>query len=194
MIYRCKFKTLDFLSLDLLTSRSFLPNGHKNSRHLSETVKLVSVSEFDVKTVNNFIAFDFPFRIMCASYQIHRQHPWIRKTILQNLSSAPTPMQIISRCFFKICIISFSYLVKYIYRFWHLLSPRTTKLWWGYRVCPVRMYVRTFVRSFVCSPFVIALVTSFIIQFRYNFTQVLGMTIPRTSFCFSLKGSRSRLQ
>ena len=49
------------------------------------------------------------------------------------------------------------------------LSPRTTKLWRGYRVCPVRMYVSTYVRSFVCSP---ALATSFIIQFRYNFTQV----------------------
>ena len=55
------------------------------------------------------------------------------------------------------------------------LSPRTTKLWRGYRVCPVRMYVSTYVRSFVCSP---ALATSFIIQFRYNFTQVLDMTIP----------------
>ena len=30
-----------------------------------------------------------------------------------------------------------------------LLSPRTTKLWRGYRVCPVRMYVSTYVRSFV---------------------------------------------
>ena len=63
-----------------------------------------------------------------------------------------------------------------------MLSPRTTKLWRGYRVCPVRMYVstyvRTYVRSLVCSP---ALATSFIIQFRYNFTQVLFMTIPRTS-------------
>ena len=76
-----------------------------------------------------------------------------------------------------------------------LLSPRTTKLWRGYRVCPVRMYVstyvRTYVRSFVCSP---ALATSFIIQFRYNFTQVLDMTIPRTSSRFSVIGSRSRLQ
>ena len=75
------------------------------------------------------------------------------------------------------------------------LSPRTTKLWRGYRVCPVRMYVstyvRTFVRSFVCSP---ALATSFIIQFRYNFTQVLDMTIPRTSSRFSVIGSRSRWQ
>ena len=76
-----------------------------------------------------------------------------------------------------------------------LLSPRTTKLWRGYRVCPVHMYVstyvRTFVRSFVCSP---ALATSFIIQFRYNFTQVLDMTIPRTSSRFSMIGSRSRSQ
>ena len=75
------------------------------------------------------------------------------------------------------------------------LSPRTTKLWRGYRVCPVRMYVstyvRTYVRSFVCSP---ALATSFIIQFRYNFTQVLDMTIPRTSSRFSVIGSRSRSQ
>ena len=59
-----------------------------------------------------------------------------------------------------------------------LLSPRTTKLWRGYRVCPVRMYVSTYVRSFVCSPFVITLATSFIIQFQYNFTQILDMTIP----------------
>ena len=29
------------------------------------------------------------------------------------------------------------------------LSPRTTKLWRGYRVCPVRMYVSTYVRTFV---------------------------------------------
>ena len=75
------------------------------------------------------------------------------------------------------------------------LSPRTTKLWRGYRVCPVRMYVstyvRTYIRSFVCSP---ALATSFIIQFRYNFTQVLDMTIPRTSSRFSVIGSRSRSQ
>ena len=70
------------------------------------------------------------------------------------------------------------------------LSPRTTKLWRGSRVCPVRMYVRTF----VCSPFVIALATSFIIQFRYNFTQVLGMTIPRISLRFNVIGSRSSSQ
>ena len=44
------------------------------------------------------------------------------------------------------------------------LSPHTTKS---------RLYVGT--------PFVITLATSFIIQFRNNFTQVLGMTIPRTS-------------
>ena len=31
------------------------------------------------------------------------------------------------------------------------LSPRTTKLWRGYRVCPVRMYVSTYVRTFVRS-------------------------------------------
>ena len=55
----------------------------------------------------------------------------------------------------------------------------------------VRTYVRTFVRSFVCSP---ALATSFIIRFRYNFTQVLDMTIPRTSSRFSVIGSRSRSQ
>ena len=55
----------------------------------------------------------------------------------------------------------------------------------------VSTYVRTYVRSFVCSP---ALATSFIIQFRYNFTQVLDMTIPRTSSRFSVIGSRSRSQ
>ena len=57
-----------------------------------------------------------------------------------------------------------------------------------------RTYVRTYVRSFVCSPFVIALATSFIIQFQYNFTQVLGMTIHRRSLRFSVIGSRSRSQ
>ena len=55
----------------------------------------------------------------------------------------------------------------------------------------VCMWVRTYVRSFVCSP---ALATSLIIQFRYNFTQVLDMTIPRTSLRFSMIGSRSRSQ
>ena len=79
--------------------------------------------------------------------------------------------------------------------FIYLLSPRSTKLWRGYRVCPVRMYVSTYVstyvRPFVCSP---ALATSFIIQFQYNFTQVLDMTIPRTGSRFSVIGSRSRSQ
>ena len=79
-----------------------------------------------------------------------------------------------------------------------LLSPRTTKLWRGYRVCPVRMYVSTYVRtnvrSFVCSPFVIALATSFIIRFRYNFTQILDMTISRINLRFSVIASRSRSQ
>ena len=42
--------------------------------------------------------------------------------------------------------------------------------------------------------FVIALVPSFIIQFQYNCTQILGMTIPRTSWRFSTIGSRSRSQ
>ena len=77
-----------FLSSDFLTctSGSFLSNGHKNSRHLSETVKIVSVGEFDVKMINNFFAFDFLFKIIpvCASNQIHRQHNWIRKITLQN--------------------------------------------------------------------------------------------------------------
>ena len=40
----------------------------------------------------------------------------------------------------------------------------------------------------------IALVPSFIIQFQYNFTQVLDMTIPRTSSGYSWIGSRSRSQ
>ena len=41
---------------------------------------------------------------------------------------------------------------------------------------------------------VITLVPSFIIQFQYNFTQILGMTIPRTNSHFSMIGSRSRSQ
>ena len=40
----------------------------------------------------------------------------------------------------------------------------------------------------------IALVPSFIIQFHFNFTQVLGMTIPRRSLHFSLIRSRSMSQ
>ena len=31
-----------------------------------------------------------------------------------------------------------------------ILSPRTTKLWRGYRVCPIRMYVHTCIHTFVC--------------------------------------------
>ena len=57
-----------------------------------------------------------------------------------------------------------------------------------------RTYVCEYVRSLVCSPFVIALATSFIIQFQYNFTQVLGMTIPRTTSHLRVIGSRSRSQ
>ena len=41
---------------------------------------------------------------------------------------------------------------------------------------------------------VITLVPSCLIQFRYNFTQVLGMTVPRISLRFSVIGSRSRSQ
>ena len=58
----------------------------------------------------------------------------------------------------------------------------------------VCMCVRTYVLFFVCSPFVIALATSFIIQFQYNFTQILGMTIPQTSSRLSVIGLRSRSQ
>ena len=52
-------------------------------------------------------------------------------------------------------------------------------------------YVRMYVRMFT---FVIALATSFIIQFQYNFTQVLGMTISRKSSRFNVIGSKSRSQ
>ena len=41
---------------------------------------------------------------------------------------------------------------------------------------------------------VITLVPSFIIQFQYNFTQVLGVIIPRRSSRFSMIGLRSKLQ
>ena len=53
---------------------------------------------------------------------------------------------------------------------------------------------RTYVHTHVCSPFVIALATSFIIKLQYNFTQVLGMTIIQNILCFSMIGSRSRSQ
>ena len=44
-------------------------------------------------------------------------------------------------------------------------SPRTTELWWGYRVCLSCTYVCMYVCMYVCSTFVIALATSYIIQF-----------------------------
>lgn len=56
-------------------SGSFLPSGHKNSLHLSIKVKIVSLPKFDEQMVYNSIPFDFPFRIICFSYQIPRQHP-----------------------------------------------------------------------------------------------------------------------
>ena len=65
MIYRCKLKTLNFLSLDFLSSGSFLPNGHKISHHLSETVNIASVRQFDVKMMNNLNGYDFPLKNMC---------------------------------------------------------------------------------------------------------------------------------
>ena len=73
-----------------------------------------------VKMMYDSIAFDFPFRITCSSYQIHRPHPWIRKLYYKNrVISAKTPIHTIFGCF-KICIILFSYLVKHISRFRHL--------------------------------------------------------------------------
>ena len=52
--------------------------------------------------------------------------------------------------------------------------------------------VKVTVAIFFIKNIVIALVPSFIIQFQYNFTQVLDMTIPRTSSRFSMIGSRSQ--
>ena len=36
--------------------------------------------------MHNSTVFDFPFRIICSIYQIHRQHPWIskKKIYIQN--------------------------------------------------------------------------------------------------------------
>ena len=68
----------------------------------------------------------------------------------------------------------------------------TSRLVCKYYAIRPKQWVAIIVRSFVCSPFVITQVTSFIIQFQYNFTQELGMTIPRTSF--SVIGSMLRLQ
>ena len=126
MIYRCIWSTgvnSKCSIFCLLTFLHLVPSYQMDTKSLPPvtiTVKIISVSEFGVKMINKFIASDFPFRIICASYQIHRQHSWIRTTILQNLSAAPTPTHIVPRRFFKICIISFSYLVNYIYWFWHL--------------------------------------------------------------------------
>ena len=120
MIYRCKLKTLNFSSLDFLSSGSFLPNGRTNSYHLSETVNIASVRQFDVKMMNNLNGFDFPFKKYVPVSKYTDNIPGSEKLYYKTVSSAPTPTHIISRCFCKICIISFSYLVKYIYRFWHL--------------------------------------------------------------------------
>ena len=48
-----------------------------------------------------------------------------------------------------------------------------------------------YVRTFVCSTFVIALATSFIIQFRYNFTQVLD---DNTSKKFAFQRDRVKVK
>ena len=120
MIYRCKLKTLIFLSLDFLSSGSFLPNGHKSSHHLSETVNIASVRQFDVKMMNSLNGFDFPLKKYVSVSKYIGNITGSEKPCYKTVSSAPTPTHIIPRCFFKICIISFSYLVKYIYRFWHL--------------------------------------------------------------------------
>ena len=40
---------------------------------------------------------------------------------------------------------------KYFKMVFFFLFPRTTQLWREYRVCPVRMYVRTYVCTFVRS-------------------------------------------
>ena len=104
MIYRCIWSTdvnlnrSIFPSLDFLTSSFFPTKWTQNSRHLSETVKIVSVSEFDVKMINNFIAFDFPFRIICVSYQVHRLHPGSEKLYYKSRKENPQkPTQLSSR-------------------------------------------------------------------------------------------------
>ena len=135
MIYRCIWSTgvnskhSIFQSLDFYIW--FFPTKW-TQKVPPETVKIVflcipvfdvflCIPVFDVKMMYNSIPFNFPFRITCSSCQIHRQHPWLRKIVLQTMSSAPTPTRTISRWFFKICIILFSYLVKYNSRAWHLL-------------------------------------------------------------------------
>ena len=84
MIYQCNFKTPDFSVTCFLTFRFSLPKRHRKSHYLSETANVVSPRKFDVKMMYMSVLFDFPLRITCSSYQICRQHPWIRKTILQN--------------------------------------------------------------------------------------------------------------
>ena len=78
------------------------------------------------------IGFDSHHRIICSSHQIHRQHPWMSKTIFQNRVSSANSYSHYSQMFLKICVILFSYLVKYIFRFWHLflfaLAERITSL------------------------------------------------------------------
>ena len=73
--------------------------------------------------------------------------------------SLVTNSVVISRvlCMLKYLIVCYSFmslshiLISQNIWFIPLLSPRTTKLWRGYRVCPVRMYVSTYVRTFVRS-------------------------------------------
>ena len=92
----------------------------KNSHYLSQTVNIASVRQFDVKMMNNLNGFDFLLKKYVPVSKYIGNIPGSEKLYYKAVSSAPTPTHIISRCFFKICIISFSYLVKYSYRFWHL--------------------------------------------------------------------------
>ena len=75
--------------------------------------------------IYNSIPFDFPFRIICTSYQIHRQHPWIRKTILQNLVISANSYSHLSQMFFQDMYLIIFLFGKYFFRFWHLFSVCT---------------------------------------------------------------------
>ena len=64
------------------------------------------------------------------------------------------------------------------------------KLWGGYRVCLVRMYVRMFVHMFTfchhCSDL-------FIIQIQYYFTQVFGYDSISNMFVFQRDGVKVKV-
>ena len=115
------------LLIDFLSSGSFLPNGHKNFHHLSETVNIASVRQFDVKMINNLNGFDFPFKKYVPVSKYIGSIPGSEKlpVYYKTVSSRPTPTHIICRCFFQdMCLVIFLFGKIYL-SIWALISVCT---------------------------------------------------------------------